>query len=48
MLKNLKNHFINKLTEDLIQSFNDEISKEILDMVNKHLYNYELIKIKMH
>ncbi len=42
--KNSKNHFINEITEELIIRFNQELTQEFIDLINKHLYHYDLIK----
>lgn len=42
MSEELKNQLIYEIADELIQKFDMEISKEILIIVNKHLYNYDI------
>lgn len=39
----LKNQLIYQIAQDLIKKFDVEIFKDILTIINKHLYNYNLI-----
>ena len=40
----LKNQLVYEMTEELIKKFDVEISKEVLDVLNKYLYNYGIIE----
>ena len=40
----LKNQLVYEMTEELIKKFDVEISKEVLDVLNKYLYNYDIIE----
>ena len=44
MSKILKNQLVYEMTEELIKKFDVEISKEVLDVLNKYLYNYDIIE----
>lgn len=44
MSEEIKNQLICEIAEDLIKKFDSEISKEILFIINKHLYNYDVIE----
>lgn len=39
-----KNQLMYEIAEDLIKKFNTEISNDILNIINKHLYNYNITK----
>lgn len=39
-----KNQLIYEIAEDLIKKFNVEISNDILNIINKHFYNYDVTK----
>ena len=39
-----KNQLMYEIAEDLIKKFNTEISNDILNIINKHLYNYDISK----
>ena len=44
MSETLKNQLIYEIAEELIQKFDIEISKDIINIINKHLYNYDVIE----
>ena len=44
MSEELKNQLIYEIADELIQKFDIEISQEILTIINKHLYNYDVIE----
>lgn len=44
MSEELKNQLIYEIANELIQKFDMEISQEILTIINKHLYNYDVIE----
>lgn len=44
MSENIKNQLICEIAEELIQKFNYEISNEVVNIINKHLYNYDVIE----
>lgn len=44
MSEEVKNQLIYEIAEELIQKFDAEISMDILHIVNKHLYNYDVIE----
>lgn len=44
MSEELKNQLIYEIADELIQKFDMEISQEILIIINKHLYNYDVIE----
>ena len=44
MSETLKTQLIYEIAEELIQKFDVDVSKEILNIINKHLYNYDVIK----
>ena len=43
MSETLKTQLIYEIAEELIQKFDVDVSKEILNIINKHLYNYDVI-----
>ena len=44
MSEELKNQLIYEIADELIQKFDMEISQEILTIINKHFYNYDVIE----
>lgn len=40
----IKNQLMYEIAEELIQKFDSEISNEIINIINKHLYNYDIIE----
>lgn len=44
MSETLKNQLIYEIADDLIKKFDAEISNDIINIINKHLYNYEIIE----
>ena len=44
MSETLKTQLIYEIAEELIQKIDIEVSKEILNIINKHLYNYDVIE----
>ena len=44
MSETLKTQLIYEIAEELIQKFDVDVSKEILNIINKHLYNYDVIE----
>ena len=44
MSETLKTQLIYEIAEELIKKFDVDVSKEILNIINKHLYNYDVIK----
>lgn len=44
MSEELKNQLIYEIADELIMKFNTEISQEIINIINKHLYNYDIIE----
>lgn len=44
MSEELKNQLIYEIAEDLIKKFDLSVSNDIINIINKHLYNYEVIE----
>lgn len=40
----IKNQLMYEIAKELIQKFDNEISNEIINIINKHLYNYDIIE----
>lgn len=44
MSEEIKNQLIYEIADELMKKFDSEISKDILFIINKHLYNYDVIE----
>lgn len=44
MSEEIKNQLIYEIAEELIQKFDSEISLDIVNIINKHLYNYDVVE----
>ena len=44
MSEEIKNQFLYEIADDLIKKFDLSISNDIINIINKHLYNYEVIE----
>lgn len=40
----IKNEFLYEVAEELIQKFDQEISQDILNIINRHLYKYDIVE----
>ena len=44
MSEKLKNQFIFEIAEELISKFDRKTTNEVITVIDKHLYNYDIIK----